>query len=120
MSEQLVSFRDKPIYPILFMLSITVVFVGLLSVFYRSTEKGIEQYKRQTYQLQIITLFADTLSTLTGKEISSFTDRAKVQENYDQYIYKKCNYLSRPPGLLTLNIIGFRLSKTTSSVIALT
>jgi Na+-transporting NADH:ubiquinone oxidoreductase subunit C len=88
MSEQKTPFMETPFYPILFMLVITVVFVGVLSAYYRSTEKKIEQYKQQTYQLQILSLFADTLSTLTGIDKATFNDRTKVQDNYNKYIHE--------------------------------
>jgi Na+-transporting NADH:ubiquinone oxidoreductase subunit C len=89
MSEEKKSFLESQYYPVIFMLLLSVVFVGVLSVFYRSTEKGIEEYRRQTYQLQIMSLFADTLATLTGQESSAFTDKTNVAENFAKYIRQR-------------------------------
>lgn len=79
-------FTETPLYPILFMLAVTIVFVGVLSVFYRSTEKRIETRKEQTYKLYILSLFADTLSTLTGTETAAFTDLSAIEINFDRYV----------------------------------
>jgi len=77
---------DSKFFPVVFMLILTVIFVGILAAFYRASEKGIEQYKQQTYKLQILSLFADTLSVLTGIEKAELTDPVRVQENYEKYI----------------------------------
>jgi len=86
MSEEKTGFLESQYYPVVFMLVLSVVFVGVLSVFYRSTEKGIEEYRRQTYQLQIMSLFADTLATVTGKDAASFTNPADIQTNFSEYV----------------------------------
>lgn len=89
MSADKISFRDSNIYPVLFMLIITIVFVGVLSGFYRSTEKKVETYKRQTYQMQILSLFADTLSAVTGIDKAKLMDINNLRDNYKQYIVEK-------------------------------
>jgi Na+-transporting NADH:ubiquinone oxidoreductase subunit C len=89
MSEVKKSFLDSPFYPIIFMLVITVVFVGVLAVLYRSTEKGIEAFRQQTYQLQILSLFADTLSTVTGQKPAAFLDRTTIKANFEKYVQVK-------------------------------
>jgi len=86
MSEEKKSFLDSQFYPILFMVIITIVFVGILSAFYRTSEKGIEQYKQQTYRLQILSLFADTLSVVTGIDKSILTNPDSIKQNFDKYI----------------------------------
>lgn len=97
MSNPKRSFLDSNIYPVLFMLLVTVIFVGVLSVFYRSTEKGIEIQKQQTYQMQILTLFADKLATETGIDKTQFTDINKLKENYKQYVVEK--QIAMPSGM---------------------
>ncbi len=86
MSKDKTAFQDTQYYPVIFMLLVTIIFVGILSLFYRSTEKGIEAYKKQTYQLQVMSLFADTLSNITGISKSSFTDLKEIRVNYPKYI----------------------------------
>lgn len=89
MSDEKKSFLDSNLYPILFMLVITIVFVGILSVLYRSTEKGISIYREQTYQLQILTLFADTLATRSNIKVEQLTDRKQLDKNYKLFITEK-------------------------------
>jgi len=86
MNAEQKGFQDKQYYPIVFMLLITVFFVGILSVFYRSTEKAVAAYQKQMYQKQILSLFADTLSTLTGYASETFIDKSKVDSNFEKYV----------------------------------
>ncbi|MFO7660908.1 MAG: FMN-binding protein [Candidatus Cloacimonadaceae bacterium] len=86
MSEAGSGILENKFYPIIFMLVLTVVFVGILSAFFRTSEFGIEEFKQQTYRLQILSLFADTLNVLTGIEKSELTNPELVQENFDKYI----------------------------------
>ncbi len=89
MSKEKTDFLESNTYPVLFMLVITVVFVGVLSIFYRSTEKKVETYKRQTYQMQILSLFADTLSTVTGMDKVKLADINNLNDNYRKFIIEK-------------------------------
>jgi Na+-transporting NADH:ubiquinone oxidoreductase subunit C len=86
MSTTKISFRDTQYYPIVFMLVITVIFVGILATFYRSTEKGVETYKQQTYQKLILSLFADTLASVTGLAPQTFTQQDLLKTNYETYV----------------------------------
>lgn len=97
MSETKKSFLDSNLYPVLFMLIVTVIFVGVLSVFYRSTEKKIEIQKQQTYQMQIITLFADTLSLRSGIPKDRLMDLNNLKDNYQQFITEK--QIAKPQGI---------------------
>jgi Na+-transporting NADH:ubiquinone oxidoreductase subunit C len=89
MSEPKKSFLDSNLYPILFMLAVTIIFVGILSVFYRSTEKRIQTYKDQTYQLGILSLFADTLSAESGIKQEDLISRAELAKNFTMFITEK-------------------------------
>jgi Na+-transporting NADH:ubiquinone oxidoreductase subunit C len=60
MSEK--SFKDSMLYPVLFMLVVSIVFVGLLAVMYRSSEAKIQAYKKDSYQKMVLGLFAEKLS----------------------------------------------------------
>jgi Na+-transporting NADH:ubiquinone oxidoreductase subunit C len=86
MSAERKPFAETQIYPILFMLAVTIIFVGVLSVFYRSTEKSIDARKEQTHKLNILSMFADTLSILTGTERAAFVDPASADANFTKYI----------------------------------
>jgi Na+-transporting NADH:ubiquinone oxidoreductase subunit C len=89
MSKDKVSFLDSNLYPILFMLVVTIIFVGVLSIFYRSTEKGIEIQKQQTFRMQILSLFADTLAVTTGIDKAKLQDINNLNDNYKKYIIEK-------------------------------
>lgn len=80
------SILDSQYYPIVFMLMLTVFFVGILSAFYRTTEKVIEQYRQITYKQHILNLFADSLSILTKQEKSTFTDRQLTEQNFEKFV----------------------------------
>ena len=89
MSKEKTSFTDSSVYPVFFMLIITVVFVGVLSVFYRSTEQKVAVYKQQTYQMQILSLFTDTLSVTTGIDKAKLLDMQNLSKNYKLYVSEK-------------------------------
>jgi len=89
MSKEKTSFLDSSIYPVLFMLIVTVVFVGVLSILYRSTEKGIETNKKQTYQMQILSLFADTLAVTTNVNKEKLANITSLNDNYQRFISEK-------------------------------
>lgn len=89
MSEPKKSFLDSNLYPVLFMLLITFIFVGILAVFYRSTEKGIELTREQTYQMQILTLFADTIATQSNVKVAQLADMKQLTKNFKMFINTK-------------------------------
>lgn len=57
----------KIIWPVAFILILSVVFVGLLAVLFRLNEPRIEDNKRQTYERSILALCADSLAKAAGK-----------------------------------------------------
>lgn len=65
MPEQ--DFMEKPWYPVIFVIIISLIFIGVLATMYRYSEKGIEKLKKESYELAILGLCADTLSALSGK-----------------------------------------------------
>jgi len=82
------SFLEGRLYPILFMLALTVVFVGILAGYYRSSEGRIETNRQETFQLQILSLFADTLSQRTGLPLARISDPKNLSDYYSLYIHK--------------------------------
>ena len=86
MSEAGNGILESKFYPIVFMLILTIVFVGILSAFYRTSEKGIKEYQQQIYKLQILSLFAGTLNALTGIETAELINPVRVNENFHAYI----------------------------------
>lgn len=77
------SFRESPVYPVVFMVLITVVFVGVLAAFQQSTAKRVEtlaQFKDQATVLRIFALPA-------GQDPYKLAP-ATVNEAYRQFITK--------------------------------
>lgn len=72
--ESETSFRDKPIYPVLFILALSVLFVGILALMYRSNEPRIEAQKLEEYQKTVLRLCADSLANLTGLSAAEIVD----------------------------------------------
>lgn len=60
------SFRDRPVYPVLFILLLSVIFVGILALMFRSNEPRIDKQKREAYEKTILALCADSLASLSG------------------------------------------------------
>ncbi len=67
-------FSETRFYPIFFMLVTTIFFVGILAVFYHSTEARVLQYEEQSYKKAMMHVF-----NLSGEDIS----------NFDKYFEKK-------------------------------
>lgn len=78
------SFREKPVYPVLFILVLSVVFVGILAVMFRSNEPRIDRQKDEAYQKTILSLCADSLASLSGKSAAEI--EAAFPQSYTQYI----------------------------------
>ena len=51
------SFSETRVYPIFFMIILTIVFVGVLATFYHSTQDRVQSYKAKNLQTTILTLF---------------------------------------------------------------
>ncbi len=66
------SFKDSRVYPILFMMIITIIFVGILAFFYHSTKTRVKDYEVNTLKKTVLNVF----------EIP--TDQ--IEKNYSLYI----------------------------------
>lgn len=95
MNTEKSSLLERPVYPVLFMLLLNVVFVGVLAFFFRSTEAKIENRKKQAFQTQILSLFADTLSSAIGKSLSDYADPDSVEVLYTRFVFE--TELKAPP-----------------------
>lgn len=70
------SLRERRFYPVLFMIIITVIFVGLLATFYQLTRERVETHRQMVLKTTILQLFE--LPTVD------------LQSTYDAYIQEKC------------------------------
>lgn len=78
------TFSETAAYPVIFMLVITIIFVGILAVFYRNSMAKIEANKVSEYNQLLVELLSGTLADSTG------IDKAKLikqrDETIEQYI----------------------------------
>jgi Na+-transporting NADH:ubiquinone oxidoreductase subunit C len=78
------AFTDTLYYPVLFMLAISLVFVGVLAAMYRGSERKIEAYKREQYERLILSLVADSLAAKSGTSADEII--ASYPQSYARYI----------------------------------
>lgn len=52
------SFSETRVYPIFFMIILTIIFVGVLATFYHLTQERVQNYKTKSIQTTILSLFA--------------------------------------------------------------
>lgn len=57
MAEEKKSFRETRVYPIFFMLIITIVFIGILAYFYNSTKVRVGKYNELRLKSSILSTF---------------------------------------------------------------
>ncbi len=84
MSKEKVPFSQTIYYPVLFMIAVSLVFVGVLAVLYRSYEAKIEANKQNAYQLQIVQLLTAAISK--ASEIPEAKLLSDPAITYAQYI----------------------------------
>lgn len=84
MSETKTPFSETLFYPILFMALVSVVFVGILALMFRTSEAKIEAHRKDSYQRLVLQLCAQDIATATGKSVEEVT--ADYPEAFEKYI----------------------------------
>ena len=93
MTKEKTPFSETIYYPILFMIAVSIVFVGVLAVLYRSYEAKIEANLQNAYQLQIVKLLSSSISKAGGiPEAELLADPAKT---FSRYITEEKGYPRR-------------------------
>lgn len=77
-------FRETPVYPVVFMLIISIIFVGVLALMFRSSEARIEANQSNSYQQLILQLFADEIGKTVGETPLNLL--AGYPETFNSYI----------------------------------
>jgi len=80
--------EKSQIYPILFMLAITIIFVGILATMFRLYEPKIKRNEEQSYQSQLLLLFANTLETKGIISKDNLLKQENLQENFSKFVHK--------------------------------
>ncbi len=78
------AFLERPVYPVLFILLLSVVFVGILALMFRSNESRIEAQKREVYEKTVLSLAADSLASLSGTTPQAI--EAAYPKSFDEYV----------------------------------
>lgn len=86
MSEPKTPFSETLLYPILFMAIISVIFVGVLALMYRTSEAKIEAHRKDSYQRLVLQLCAEDIAAATGKSLDSVI--AEYPRSFETYIAK--------------------------------
>ena len=76
--------KDSFFYPIFFMLIIVVIFVGILAVAYRFSEKKIDDYRLDEYQKKILELVSNEVALKSGIEQKQLLEY--YPQSFDKYI----------------------------------
>jgi len=84
MSASKTSLRDTMLYPIIFMLLITIIFVGVLSAMYRGSIDRINSQAREAYERTVLNLCARKIAPQAGSTVEQLT--AAYPKSYHQYI----------------------------------
>ncbi len=82
MAQEKKLFRETALYPIIFMVLITVIFVGLLSLFYNSEKSRIDDNQEILYYRQILEIFNDKIAEVDFYQIQD----DQVLEFKDKYL----------------------------------
>ena len=90
MTKERTPFTDTIYYPVLFMIAVTIVFVGVLAVLYRSYESKIEANKQNEYQLQIVNLLSGSISKATGTPEATLMGDPTA--TYKKYVVEEPGY----------------------------
>lgn len=75
-------FRETSIYPIFFMVVITILFVGILSVFYNIQKSRIDDNQQILYYRQILEIFNDKITDVDFYQLED----EEVLANKDKYL----------------------------------
>ncbi len=78
--------NERSWYPIAFMLGVSIVFIGLLALFYRSNEPRIRQAQQQAFRSQILSLFTEEIGSVTGLTRAELLSAEELDQNYLRFI----------------------------------
>ncbi len=88
MSESNTSFKDSSLYPILFMVLVSIVFVGVLATAFRFSEDKIALNDKKAYQIQLISLFDAPLRMYADIDYLDLIADDVLQENFNKYFQR--------------------------------
>lgn len=75
---------EKPAYPVVFVILLSLVFVGVLALVYRLNEPGIQKQTQEAYERAILGLCVDSLAALSGKTAGQI--QAEYPRSFNEYV----------------------------------
>lgn len=78
------SFREGPIYPVLFMVLVSLAFMGVLALMYRSSEGKIQRQQQGEYERAILSLCAERIAAAEGSSAEAIL--AAYPASFKQYL----------------------------------
>lgn len=84
MSTEKTPFTETMSYPIVFMIVLSIIFVGVLAVLFRLSEPKINAQKQESYQRLVLGLCAASIAAATGKDANQII--SQYPQSYQEYI----------------------------------
>lgn len=85
MSDKAVDFKDGAIYPVLFMVVVSIVFVGILASAYRLSEAKIASNETRDYQIQLLSLFEEPFRDIARLDYRELIGEEVLAQNFEKY-----------------------------------
>ena len=86
MSKESIPISARAWYPVLFMLAISIVFIGGLALFYRTSEPRIIRAQELAFRSQILSLFAEEIGLQTGLTKEELLSIENLDDYYQRFI----------------------------------
>jgi len=80
------SFTESSIYPIIFMIILTIFFVGILATFYHTTKAKVDSHRRTNFQKALVALFDFPTDNPTASFDKYFIQKDKKDIRYYQAV----------------------------------
>lgn len=79
MAAEKIAFRDTRFYPVIFMIIITLIFVGILATFYHLTRESVIEYREIALKRMILSVF-ELPKTAVDKSYSKFITEKSLEK----------------------------------------
>jgi Na+-transporting NADH:ubiquinone oxidoreductase subunit C len=94
MEKEVKPLQERTAYPFFFMVILTAIFVAILGVLFHSSEQKIKDQQILAYQTQMISIFADSIATITKVDRAKMVDPANVPITFKTYFKKETEPLT--------------------------
>lgn len=116
------SFSETRVYPIFFMIILTIIFVGVLATFYHLTQERVQNYKAKNLQTTILNLFdlpTDNIDASYKKHIKVMNKEIEIEGEKISLRYYEASVGDKMLGY-SFPVSGSGLWSTISAMLAVT